>query len=67
MKVLFGIVFRGSYCGRKVSIKVLKNQEYINKEEKTEFKKMEVYFMEKMKHETIVEFIGAVYVPEKYQ
>ena len=55
----FGIVYRGSYRGKDVAIKVMRNNGNMTKEDQKEFDR-EISMMEKYRHETIVEFIGAV-------
>jgi len=60
----FGAVFKGSYRGRDVAIKEVLNQEYMTVEDVGEFKK-EVEILETFHHESIVEFIGAVFIPGK--
>lgn len=53
----FGDLFRGTYCGQDVAIKVLK-AERLNKDLQREFAQ-EVYIMRKVRHKNVVQFIGA--------
>jgi len=58
----YGIVYSGTYRGMDVAIKLLKHQEYITDEMKMEFT-TEVAMMEKLRHNAILNFVGAVHVP----
>jgi len=56
----YGIVYSGTYRGMDVAIKLLKNQEYVTDEMKAEFA-TEVGMMEKLRHNAILNFVGAVH------
>ncbi len=56
----FGTVYQGDYRGTKVAIKVLNNSSAI------ESFQCEVGLMNKLKHENIVEFIGASFRADEY-
>jgi len=58
----FGSVFSGSYRGMDVAIKVLKHQEFLTPEMKADFAS-EVDMMEKLRHNAILNFVGAVHLP----
>ena len=60
----FGVVFSGTYRGREVAIKMPKNREFFKTEDQISFDR-EVNMMEKWRHETIVEFVGAVIISGK--
>ena len=53
----FGDLFRGSYCGQDVAIKILRNVH----EDTQQFQEFlqEVAIMRKVRHKNIVQFIGA--------
>ncbi|KAI5077479.1 hypothetical protein GOP47_0007303 [Adiantum capillus-veneris] len=53
----FGDLFKGTYCGQDVAIKVLK-PERLNENLQREFAQ-EVYIMRKIRHKNVVQFIGA--------
>ncbi|KAH7285496.1 hypothetical protein KP509_33G031200 [Ceratopteris richardii] len=53
----FGDLYKGTYCGQDVAIKVLKS-ERLNENLQREFAK-EVYIMRKIRHKNVVQFIGA--------
>ncbi|KAH7290475.1 hypothetical protein KP509_30G050000 [Ceratopteris richardii] len=53
----YGDLYRGTYCGQDVAIKVLK-PERLNKDLQREFAQ-EVYIMRKVRHKNVVQFIGA--------
>eukprot|EP00250_Pteridium_aquilinum_P012326 c20659_g2_i1 orf=1-1122(-) len=53
----FGDLFRGTYCGQDVAIKVLK-PERLSENLQREFAQ-EVYIMRKVRHKNVVQFIGA--------
>ncbi|MCO5559251.1 hypothetical protein L7F22_012846 [Adiantum nelumboides] len=53
----FGDLYRGTYCGQDVAIKVLK-PERLNEDLQREFAQ-EVYIMRKVRHKNVVQFIGA--------
>ncbi|ELP89779.1 serine-threonine protein kinase, putative [Entamoeba invadens IP1] len=55
----FGIVFRGTYRGRDVAIKKMKSRNMTEEQEK-EFNH-EVSMLKQLRHQCVVEFIGAVY------
>eukprot|EP00250_Pteridium_aquilinum_P012324 c20659_g1_i1 orf=208-1893(-) len=57
----FGDLFRGTYCGQDVAIKVLK-PERLNIDLQREFAQ-EVYIMRKVRHKNVVQFIGACTLP----
>eukprot|EP00243_Klebsormidium_subtile_P002380 TRINITY_DN14729_c0_g1_i1.p1 TRINITY_DN14729_c0_g1~~TRINITY_DN14729_c0_g1_i1.p1 ORF type:complete len:587 (+),score=127.70 TRINITY_DN14729_c0_g1_i1:492-2252(+) len=57
----FGDLFRGSYCGQDVAIKILK-PERLNENLQQEFAQ-EVYIMRKVRHKNVVQFIGACTKP----
>ncbi|KAH3766995.1 tyrosine protein kinase [Pelomyxa schiedti] len=58
----FGIVFKGTWRGAEVAIKVLKNQDQTyTKQNKEDFER-EVQMMVSLKHPQIVTFYGAVFV-----
>jgi len=61
----FGVVFKGKYHGQEVAIKELLGQEYMTEAQKADFLK-EVGMMERLHHEAIVTFIGAVLEPGKF-
>jgi len=58
----YGLVFSGRYRGMDVAIKVVKNQEYMTPEMKADFAS-EVDMMEKLRHNAILNFVGAVHLP----
>ncbi|KAH3762157.1 hypothetical protein Pelo_5968 [Pelomyxa schiedti] len=60
----FGAVFRGTYRGQVVAVKVVKHQEGLHDAEKQDFVD-ECNLMHKLHHQYIVGFIGASYVPGK--
>lgn len=53
----FGDLFRGTYCGQDVAIKILK-PERLNEDLQREFTQ-EVFIMRKVRHKNVVQFIGA--------
>ncbi|KAG0583370.1 hypothetical protein KC19_3G131200 [Ceratodon purpureus] len=53
----FGDLFRGTYCGQDVAIKILK-PERLNENLQREFQQ-EVFIMRKVRHKNVVQFIGA--------
>ncbi|ELP92758.1 serine-threonine protein kinase, putative [Entamoeba invadens IP1] len=55
----FGMVFRGTYRGRDVAIKKMKSRNMTQEQEK-EFNH-EVSMLTQLRHQCVVEFIGAVY------
>jgi len=59
----FGVVYKGKYRGRNVAIKEIKDQP-LTTEEMRNFED-EASMLEKLRHEAIVTFIGAVHIPEK--
>eukprot|EP00727_Mastigamoeba_balamuthi_P012470 m51a1_g7846 putative serine-threonine protein (537) ;mRNA; r:217575-219979 len=58
----FGVVYRSEYRGLPVAVKVLKNQKHMSPQALEDFK-AEVRVMEKLRHPSIVNFIGAVHEP----
>ncbi|KAH7429647.1 hypothetical protein KP509_09G060400 [Ceratopteris richardii] len=59
----FGDLYRGTYCGQDVAIKVLK-PERLNDNLQREFAQ-EVFIMRKVRHKNVVQFIGACTRPPK--
>eukprot|EP00271_Cylindrocystis_brebissonii_P000612 TRINITY_DN1072_c0_g1_i1.p1 TRINITY_DN1072_c0_g1~~TRINITY_DN1072_c0_g1_i1.p1 ORF type:complete len:618 (-),score=150.57 TRINITY_DN1072_c0_g1_i1:368-2221(-) len=57
----FGDLFRGTYCGQDVAIKILK-PERLSDTLQQEFAQ-EVYIMRKVRHKNVVQFIGACTKP----
>uniref|UniRef100_A0A7I4E4F0 non-specific serine/threonine protein kinase n=1 Tax=Physcomitrium patens TaxID=3218 RepID=A0A7I4E4F0_PHYPA len=57
----FGDLFRGTYCGQDVAIKILK-PERLNENLQREFQQ-EVFIMRKVRHKNVVQFIGACTMP----
>ncbi|CAI5458156.1 unnamed protein product [Closterium sp. Yama58-4] len=57
----FGDLYRGTYCGQDVAIKILK-PERLNDSLQQEFAQ-EVYIMRKVRHKNVVQFIGACTKP----
>lgn len=57
----FGDLFRGTYCGQDVAIKILK-PERLNENLQREFQQ-EVSIMRKVRHKNVVQFIGACTIP----
>eukprot|EP00245_Coleochaete_scutata_P000955 TRINITY_DN1117_c0_g1_i2.p1 TRINITY_DN1117_c0_g1~~TRINITY_DN1117_c0_g1_i2.p1 ORF type:complete len:640 (-),score=134.06 TRINITY_DN1117_c0_g1_i2:975-2894(-) len=57
----FGDLFRGTYCGQEVAIKILK-PERLNDSLQSEFKQ-EVSILRKVRHKNVVQFIGACTKP----
>lgn len=57
----FGDLFRGTYCGQDVAIKILK-PERLNDSLQQEFAQ-EVFIMRKIRHKNVVQFIGACTKP----
>jgi serine/threonine protein kinase len=57
----FGDLFRGTYCGQDVAIKILK-PERLNENLQREFQQ-EVFIMRKVRHKNVVQFIGACTKP----
>lgn len=57
----FGDLFRGTYCGQDVAIKILK-PERLNENLQREFQQ-EVFIMRKVRHKNVVQFIGACTIP----
>ncbi|KAI4367376.1 hypothetical protein MLD38_023119 [Melastoma candidum] len=53
----YGDLYKGTYCGQDVAIKVLK-PEHVNSDLQKEFAQ-EVYIMRKVRHKNVVQFIGA--------
>ncbi|KAI4375811.1 hypothetical protein MLD38_013637 [Melastoma candidum] len=53
----YGDLYKGTYCGQDVAIKVLK-PERVNSDLQKEFAQ-EVYIMRKVRHKNVVQFIGA--------
>ncbi|KAH7429681.1 hypothetical protein KP509_09G061300 [Ceratopteris richardii] len=53
----FGDLYKGTYCGQDVAIKVLR-PERLNEDLQKEFAQ-EVYIMRKVRHKNVVQFIGA--------
>jgi len=59
-----GAVYRGMCRGRTVAVKVLKNQNMLTDESLADFEK-EVAVLSKLRHDCIVQFVGASHVPGK--
>ncbi|BBN18135.1 protein MpMAPKKK20 [Marchantia polymorpha subsp. ruderalis] len=57
----FGDLFRGTYCGQDVAIKILK-PERLNDNLQREFEQ-EIFIMRKIRHKNVVQFIGACTKP----
>ncbi|CAI5491516.1 unnamed protein product [Closterium sp. Naga37s-1] len=57
----FGDLYRGTYCGQDVAIKILK-AERLNDSLQQEFAQ-EVFIMRKVRHKNVVQFIGACTKP----
>lgn len=57
----FGDLYRGTYCGQDVAIKILK-PERLNENLQREFQQ-EVFIMRKVRHKNVVQFIGACTMP----
>eukprot|EP00475_Leptophrys_vorax_P030471 TRINITY_DN45696_c0_g1_i4.p1 TRINITY_DN45696_c0_g1~~TRINITY_DN45696_c0_g1_i4.p1 ORF type:complete len:380 (-),score=20.26 TRINITY_DN45696_c0_g1_i4:181-1254(-) len=57
----FGDLYRGTYCGQDVAIKILK-AERLNDSLQAEFAQ-EVFIMRKVRHKNVVQFIGACTKP----
>eukprot|EP00850_Spirogloea_muscicola_P011901 SM000075S21990 [mRNA] locus=s75:497603:502103:+ [translate_table: standard] len=57
----FGDLYRGTYCGQDVAIKILK-PERLNDSLQQEFAQ-EVFIMRKVRHKNVVQFIGACTKP----
>ncbi|CAN6481609.1 unnamed protein product [Victoria cruziana] len=57
----YGDLYKGSYCGQDVAIKVLK-PERVSAQMQREFEQ-EVFIMRKVQHENVVRFIGACTKP----
>ncbi|KAH7278386.1 hypothetical protein KP509_38G038900 [Ceratopteris richardii] len=53
----FGDLYKGTYCGQDVAIKLLKSEKLSNQIER-EFSQ-EVFIMRKVRHKNVVQFIGA--------
>ena len=63
----FGVVYRGSWRGQTVAVKVLKNQDRMlaDKEFKQDFLN-EVAIMEKLRHPAVLSFVGSVRLAGHY-
>ncbi|GAT99211.1 hypothetical protein CL6EHI_001630 [Entamoeba histolytica] len=59
----FGVVYVGEFRGNKVAIKKMKQVEE-NEDKKKEFEK-EVAMLDKFRNEYIIQFYGAVFIPNK--
>ncbi|KAJ3448428.1 serine/threonine-protein kinase -related [Anaeramoeba flamelloides] len=60
----FGRVFKGTWGGKEVAIKVIL-KELINKDNLKAFQK-EIYLLSTLKHENIIQFLGASLLKEPY-
>jgi len=60
----FGIVYKGKYRGRNVAIKEMIDQSTMNSSDMRKFCE-EASMCAKLRHENIVTFVGAVYIPER--
>ncbi|KAJ3436446.1 serine/threonine-protein kinase -related [Anaeramoeba flamelloides] len=60
----FGRVFRGTWKGKEVAIKIIL-KELINKENLKAFRK-EIYLLSTLKHQNIIQFLGASLLKEPY-
>ena len=55
----YGTVYRGTYCGREVAVKLFNNTEFVTPEDQMMIER-EVMILPECRHDAIVEFIGAV-------
>lgn len=56
----FGVLYRGTYCGQEVAIKVLKTGEKSSEEEVYREFSQELSILRKVRHRNIVQLIGAM-------
>lgn len=61
----FGILYRGTYCGQEVAIKVLKSGEKNTQEEMYREFTQELSILRKVRHRNIVQLIGAMTRPPR--
>jgi len=61
----FGVLYRGSYCGQEVAIKVLKTGEKSSQEEVYREFSQELSILRKVRHKNIVQLIGAMTTPPR--
>mmetsp|Transcript_2326 Transcript_2326/g.5569 ORF Transcript_2326/g.5569 Transcript_2326/m.5569 type:complete len:548 (-) Transcript_2326:431-2074(-) len=61
----FGVLYRGTYCGQEVAIKVLKTGEKSSQEEVYREFAQELSIIRKVRHRNIVQLIGAMTKPPR--
>lgn len=61
----FGVLYRGTYCGQEVAIKVLKTGEKTSQEEVYREFSQELSILRKVRHRNIVQLIGAMTKPPR--
>ena len=61
----FGVLYRGSYCGQEVAVKILKTGEKSSREEVYREFSQELSILRKVRHKNIVQLIGAMTKPPR--
>ena len=61
----FGVLYRGSYCGQEVAVKILKTGEKSSQEEVYREFSQELSILRKVRHKNIVQLIGAMTKPPR--